>query len=142
VQLWKGDKRRDHSRSWTTAAAPPEDAAEAGTVLAAGQEVHAKRRASADFLPVNPVALRIDERDTRSPSAEHDGVHTESLEQWVARKTKEFNIEIRAQPNCEEVWLRFADFQEEVVLALHGSGKKQSLMEAAIATFSRMHLET
>lgn len=124
VQLWKGDKRRDHSLSWTSAAASHENIAEAGNMLTAREEGHSKRRASADFLPVDPVALPF---DGQSPSAEHDGTKTESLEQWVARKTKEFNLETRARPDCEDTWLQFADFQEEVVLALHGSGKKQIL---------------
>ncbi len=104
-------------------------------MLAARKEGHTKQRASTDFLPVNPVTMPFHEHATQSPSAEHDGVHTESPEQWVARRTKEFNMKTRAQPNCEDVWLRFADFQEEVVLALHGGGKEQSSMEVAIASF-------
>lgn len=111
-------------------------------MLAGREEGQSKERASADFLPVNPVASPFDERATQSPSADHNGVHTESLEQWVARKTMEFNIMTRAQPNCEDAWLRFADFQEELVLALHGGGKEQSSIEVGIASFFRMRLDT
>lgn len=87
---------------------------------------HKKQRMSTDFLPVDPV-LSLDENDMqRDRAAERDGVDTENLEQWVARRTKEFNVKTREHPNCDEIWLQFVDFQEEAVRALHGSGEKQT----------------
>eukprot|EP00752_Nemacystus_decipiens_P004418 g4034.t1 len=75
------------------------------------------------------TAWRIQSRRDGEPrtiasdlTAEYDGVDTESLEQWVARRTKEFNVLTRGNPNCEEIWLRYVDFQEDAVRALHGDG--------------------
>lgn len=126
VQLWKSDKRRDHAISWMRAVASLEPSAEAGAVPIPTTAGHQKQRTSIDFLPVDPV-LSLDENPMRSgPTAERDGEDTENLEQWVARRTKEFNVKTREHPNCEEIWLQFVDFQEEAVRALHGSGEKQA----------------
>lgn len=124
VQLWKGDKRGDHALSWTQAVGSPEPSIEDGTMPTARRTGQKKQRESADFLPVDPVVVPPDENVThRDSTAERDDGHTESLEQWVARKTKEFNLMTRERPNCEDTWLQFADFQEEAVRALHGSGE-------------------
>lgn len=125
VQLWKGDKRGDHALSWAPVIDPPGHSTEDGTIPTARQAGHQSERVSADFLPVDPVMVSPDENATQNdPAPKRDDGHTESLEQWVARKTKEFNLSTRERPHCEDVWLSFADFQEEAVRALHGSGEK------------------
>lgn len=111
--------------SWTRAAPAPQPSAEAGAMCVPSTAGH-QQRTSTDFLPIDPV-LSLDEYATRSdPTAEYDGVDMENLEQWVARRTKEFNVMTREKPNCEDTWLQFVDFQEEAVRALHGGGKKQA----------------
>eukprot|EP00903_Cladosiphon_okamuranus_P019261 g17707.t2 len=55
-----------------------------------------------------------------------------------AARTKEFNVLTRENPDCEEVWLRFVDFQEEAVRALHGGGLNWQSTSAAMV---RMTLE-
>lgn len=124
VQLWKGDKRRDHALGLTQAVSSPEHQTEDDTIPTAGQARHQPQGASADFLPVDPLVVSPDENASHSdPTTEREDECTESLEQWVARKTKEFNLTTRERPNCEDIWLQFADFQEEAVWALHGSGE-------------------
>lgn len=104
--------------SWNRAVASPRPSAEAAAMSIPPKAGNKRQRTSTDFLPVDPV-LWLDKNDTRSdPTAEN-------LEQWVARRTKEFNVKTREHPECEEIWLQFADFQEEAVQALHG-GEKQA----------------
>lgn len=104
--------------SWTSAVVSPQPSAESAE--------QKKQRTSTDFLPVDPV-LPTDGNAKRSDlTADYDGVDTENLEQWVTRRTKEFNVLTRENPNCEEIWLQFGDFQEEAVRALHGAGEKQA----------------
>lgn len=125
VQLWKSDKRRDHAMSWTHAVASPQPSADAGAMYIPTTAGHKMQRTSTDFLPVDPV-LSLDQNAARTdPAADHDGVNTENLDQWVTRRTKEFNVMTRENPNCEEIWLQFVDFQGEAVRALHGGGEKQ-----------------
>lgn len=126
AQLWKSDKRRDHAMSWAGAVASPQPSAEAGAVHVPTAVGHKTQRTSTDFLPVDPVLSLDENAKRRDPTAEYDGVDTENLEQWVARRTKEFNVLTRENPKCEEIWLQFVDFQEEAVRALHGAGEKHS----------------
>lgn len=126
LQLWKGHKRRDQAMLWKHASVAT-DASAAGltpNVIDDQQNEHPARRRSADFLPVDPVAVSPDGHAEQSdPTGKRDGVCMESLEQWVTRRTKEFNLMTRERPESEDVWLRFADFQEEAVRAVHGGGE-------------------
>lgn len=119
LQLWKGDKRRDHTLAWTHAVSSRAFSGDGEAPTVGGME-HIKQRVSTDFLPVTPVVAPVDERATNGTTAEQDGVQTESLEQWVARKTKEFNLATRERPESDDIWLQYADFQEDAVRALHG----------------------
>ncbi|CAN0520620.1 unnamed protein product, partial [Ectocarpus sp. 8 AP-2014] len=98
---------------------------------------HIKQRVSTDFLPVTPVVAPVDERATSGTAAEQDGVQ-ESLEQWVARKTKEFNRATRERPESDDIWLQYSDFQEDAVRALHAAivrmtlEKRASVLEGAL----------
>ncbi|CAN0535731.1 unnamed protein product, partial [Ectocarpus sp. 12 AP-2014] len=111
--------RRDHTLAWTHAVSSHAFSGD-GTMPTVGGMEHNKQRVSIDFLPVTPVVAPVDERTTNGTTAEQDGVHTESLEQWVARKTKEFNLTTRERPESDDIWLQYADFQEDAVRALHG----------------------
>lgn len=95
-----------------------------------GGTEHNVQRVSTDFLPVTPVVTPVDEHPTDGKTAEQDGMHTESLEQWVARKTKEFNLATRERPESDDIWLQYADFQEDAVRALHG--KKEAAATAVL----------
>lgn len=134
AQLWKGDKRRDQALAWTHAGASAQASSAAVAVeksisgTDAGdsrQNARQQRRIeSTDFLPVDPVTIPSDERDTQSDRPnDEDGVSMESVEQWVIRRTKEFNIMTREQPQSEDLWLQYADFQEEASRAVHGVGE-------------------
>lgn len=130
VQLWKGDKRNDHATKWANARALGEASAAEGTVPAAGddnRQAHQQQKAGADFLPVDAVVVSGGKdaawSDMAAENAEQKGVYMESLEQWVTRRTKEFNVMTRERPDSEDVWLQFADFQEEAVRAVHGGGE-------------------
>lgn len=109
--------------SWTRAAASPNPSPEAGASYKSTQAEHKKPRTSADFLPVDPTLSLGEDAERRDAITERDAVDMETLEQWVARRTKEFNVKTRERPNCEELWLQFADFQEEAVRALHCGGE-------------------
>ncbi|CAM9346697.1 unnamed protein product [Ectocarpus sp. 4 AP-2014] len=136
LQLWKGDKRRDHTLAWTRAVSSSAFSRD-GTIPTFGGMEHIKQRVSTDFLPVTPVVAPVDERATNGMTAEQDGVHTESLEQWVARKTKEFNLATRERPESDDIWLQYADFQEDAVRALHGG----HTLQPPTAAIVRMTLE-
>ncbi|CAM9829416.1 unnamed protein product, partial [Ectocarpus sp. 13 AM-2016] len=136
LQLWKGDKRRDHTLAWTHAVSSHAFSGD-GTMPTVGGMEHNKQRVSIDFLPVTPVVAPVDERATNGTTAEQDGVHTESLEQWVARKTKEFNLATRERPESDDIWLQYADFQEDAVRALHGG----HTLQPSTAAIVRMTLE-
>lgn len=76
-----------------------------------------------DFLPLDPTVARLTpQKDFKEKvNADDDfDVPSESIEEWVTRKTKDFNLLTRQHPDSEDVWLRFADFQEEAVHALQG----------------------
>lgn len=122
LQLWRGGKRRDHALAWNLAVGPRQTSAEDTILSSVGTTRHEARRTSADFLPVDPVVVSLDGNAQRQdePITEGDEACTESVEQWVARKTKEFNLKTRERPNSDEIWLEFADFQAEAVRALHG----------------------
>ncbi|CAM9382705.1 unnamed protein product, partial [Ectocarpus fasciculatus] len=137
LQLWKGDKRRDHTLAWTHAVSSRTFSGGDGTMPTAGGMEHKKQRVSNDFLPVTPVVAPVDERATNGKTAEQDGVQTESLEQWVARKTKEFNRATRERPESDDIWLKYADFQEDAVRALHGG----HTLQPPTAAIVRMTLE-
>lgn len=141
MQVWKSDKRRDHATSWTRAVSSPEPSAKAGAMPIPITAGHPKQRTSTDFLPVDPV-LSLDEHITRSGStAPRDGVETENIEQWVARRTKEFNVKTREHPNCEEIWLQFVDFQEEAVRALHGGEKAGPETAVKLFCLNAFHID-
>lgn len=132
VQLWRGDKRRDQALAWTHAGAPSQASATAVEQSTSDNDVgknrqnarHQRRIESTDFLPVDPVTIPLDEQATRSDRPnEEDGVFSESVEQWVIRRTKEFNVMTREQPHAEKLWLQYADFQEEAARAVHGGGE-------------------
>ncbi|CAM9218115.1 unnamed protein product, partial [Choristocarpus tenellus] len=56
----------------------------------------------------------------------------ESLEQWVLRRTKEFNKETRSSPEVEDLWMDFADFQDEAVRIMHGDSVLPSSSQAVM----------
>lgn len=132
VQLWRGEKRRDQALAWTHAGAPSQASATVGEQSISATDVgknrqnvrHRNRIESTDFLPVDPVAIPSDEQATRSDQPnEEDGVFSESLEQSVIRRTKEFNVMTREEPHSENLWLQYADFQEEAARAVHDGGE-------------------
>lgn len=130
VQLWKGDKRKDHAAKWANGRALGEASTAEGTVPAAGDDVrqmHEQLKGGADFLPVDAVVVSegkdTAQSDVTADSVEQEDVYMESLEQWVTRRTKEFNVMTRERPDSEDVWLQFADFQEDAVRAAHGGGE-------------------
>lgn len=93
--------------------------------LLIGQGSESNRpRESPDFLPVDPTIVLHIQKPGSDDSQRDDNdskVPMESLEQWVTRRTKEFNRATREQPGSEDLWLQYADFQEEAVRAVHGS---------------------
>lgn len=118
MQLWKGDKRKYQAMLWNHGDGSTLGSTGENSVL--GQ----KQRESVDFLPVDPVAESLNGHTaSQDPAEKQEGVHTESLEQWVTRRTKEFNVMTRKRPESEALWLQFADFQQEAVWAVHGGGK-------------------
>lgn len=129
MQLWKGDKRKDQARSWPRsdrlAKISTGEDGDASTDRQEGRQRSPRR--STDFLPVDPggpadeSTVRISD-DTGTQGTE-DGVFTESLEQRIARRTKEFNLMTRRRPESVDVWMHFADFQDEAVQALHVGGE-------------------
>lgn len=129
MQLWKGQKRRDQARLWSQASASLSSAkasAQAKSTGALGETSGIKEpRNSPEFLPVDHTVIPPDAESANSydERSGDDGstLYTESLEQWVTRRTKEFNQATREQPNSEELWLQYTDFQDEAVRALHGS---------------------
>lgn len=131
LQLWKGNKRRDQAMAWASAGLPRDSPMEEGSTPLTVEGSLPKAtpaqtlRPSADFLPVDPMTVSPDGHTPQGdPTGKQDsGVHMESLEQWVTRRTKEFNVMTRTQPHSEDIWLQFADFQEEAVRANHGGGE-------------------
>lgn len=135
VHLWRGEKRRDQALLWADEAERAVDSKPVGTVDAAGTSGYTRnaggrrRRESPDFLPIDPTVMSPDEDDGHSaPDADEPGkddgkVFVDSLEQRVVRRTKEFNRRTRERPKSEQVWLQFADFQDEAVRAIHGDGE-------------------
>lgn len=130
VQLWKSDKRKDHTTKWTNARALGVASTAEGMVPAVGddnRQAHQQQKEGADFLPVDAVVVSggkdAAQGDMTADNAEQEGVYMESLEQWVTRRTKEFNVMTRERPDSEDIWLQFADFQEEAVRAVHGGGE-------------------
>ena len=150
VQLWRGIKRQRHRSALETNTADagcgkgtPTDGGSSSMSpsailpLQGNHDLSARSRSrsqeqspGADFLPVDPTVMAISPSngDTGTlgggdPAHTLDvGAPTESLEQWVTRRTKEFNRLTRKQPKSENLWLKFADFQEEAVRALQGGG--------------------
>lgn len=114
--------------SWTLSGAAAEALPKAGEMPVLAKDNgrrtgHEHPRGSADFLPVDPV-VSLDEHATESDiTGRQEGVYTESLGQWVTRRTKEFNLVTREKPDCEDTWLQYADFQGEAVRAVHGGGE-------------------
>lgn len=144
VQLWKGNKRKDHATKWTNARAVGEESTAEGTVPAVddgNRQAHQQLKGGADFLPVDAVVVSggkdAAQRDMTAEDAEQEGVYMESLEQWVARRTKEFNVLTREQPDSEDIWLQFADFQEEAVRAVHGGGENLATIAGHSKTVKR-----
>ncbi|CAM9193049.1 unnamed protein product, partial [Hapterophycus canaliculatus] len=138
VQLWRGEKRRNHALAWNHAVDPRQISANHKMPTSVGTTGHEEGRTSTDFLPVDPVVVSP-EGNARLQGhlvSEGEDVHTESIEQWVARKTKEFNLETRERPNSDEIWLEFADFQADAVRALHGV-----TLQSPTAAVVRMTLE-
>ena len=125
LQLWRGDKRKDHATKWANGRALAE-----GTAPAGGDDIrqaHHQLKGGADFLPVDAVVVsegkHTAQSDLTASNVEQEDVFMESLEQWVTRRTKEFNVMTRERPDSEDVWLQFADFQEDAVRAAHGGGE-------------------
>ncbi|CAM9127226.1 unnamed protein product [Discosporangium mesarthrocarpum] len=54
------------------------------------------------------------------------------MEQRVMRRTKYFNERTRESPMMEDLWLDYADFQEEAVKTMHG-GSATGAMPQAVA---------
>ncbi|CAM9862345.1 unnamed protein product, partial [Scytosiphon promiscuus] len=148
IQLWKGDKRKDHALAWDRAVGPRQVSSPDEMMPSSVGTRQGAHRTSTDFLPVDAVVESLDGDAKRQDDAVTHGEDacTESLEQWVARKTKEFNLQTRERPHSDEIWLEFADFQAEAVRALHGVTvqsptaavvrttleKKVSVLEAAL----------
>lgn len=129
MQLWKGDKRKDHATKWTNTRALEEASTAEGASFTVGdlednRQTQQQQKGGADFLPVDAVVMSAAaQSDITTENAEQEGVYMESLEQWVTRRTKDFNVMTREHPDSEDVWLQFADFQEEAVRAVHGGGE-------------------
>lgn len=127
LQLWKGEKRTDQAVLWGAVEARP-GAGELVAPQSVGDqeaEAHNRPRVTPDFLPVDPTASLDHHTPTNGEhsGSEGNGVSMESTEQWVTRKTREFNQLTRERPNSEELWLRFADFQAQAVTAVDGDGE-------------------
>lgn len=127
MQLWKGQKRKDQALVWAHAsAASTEGSVQAKPNGHLGQRSESNGlRESPEFLPVDPTIMLQDAQNPASDDGQRDDddskVPMESLEQWVTRRTREFNRATREQPASEGLWLQYADFQEEAVRAVHGS---------------------
>jgi hypothetical protein len=63
-----------------------------------------------DFIPLNG-----NQENTffNFQEMEHESLEGESFEEYIYRKTKEFNITIQKEPNNIENWLNFIKFQDE-----------------------------
>lgn len=128
VQLWKGDKRKDHATKWTNTLALRGTSTAEGAIPAVGdredtRQTQQQQKGGTDFLPVDAVVMSAAAQSDMTENAEQEGVHMESLERWVTRRTKEFNVITRERPGSEDLWLQFSDFQEEAVRAVHGGGE-------------------
>lgn len=132
LQLWRGDKRKDHMLSWHAATTPSNSEGNVSVprhINKADEETRVSSKASPDFLPVDPDIDKLDtkiQEDEDGSSKVHNLSTTETLEQWITRRTKEFNELTREQPYSAELWLRYADFQVEAVRAVHGGGGGES----------------
>lgn len=86
---------------------------------------------SPNFLPLPPVVHHASasgvhdaSTDRETPVMGTDDIEEENLEGWLLRRTKEYNQRTREQPRSEELWLEFAEFQEEAVRAQHEGGRR------------------
>lgn len=62
-------------------------------------------------LPVEPGLLDADSIAVGRSEADAEGAAGESVDEYILRRTKEYNVSTRERPHDLTVWLQFAAFQ-------------------------------
>ncbi|KAI5059254.1 hypothetical protein GOP47_0025573 [Adiantum capillus-veneris] len=96
-----------------------------------------KPKAKTHFLLPPGDFISLEDLDAQEELKANCTLQEESWDDYVIRKTKEFNQHTRERPQDESLWIAFANFQDELIKAATKKAAAQQAVEKKIAILEK-----